>query len=325
MKIMILVNKDFEYAGYISGVETRMTAGATPHLHIVSQNRDTVNGRFSPLCLYELETSTGEKHTISEYCINNFFEDGKKSSNSQIKYGLLMDFFGKLKLENNLPDYIISVSTSESTKYSQGVSLKDNPVMEEKSVNGCVYMGNKFFAHDCRDIDKPPRQSELIVDEYLDNQPIFKDFYLCVKNHQTELTKGMIALPNRPASKLECIANLEDTSLGVVNITNYERYPDADKATSDAFDKYNMEIKSGRLNPVGLETTHAVVKKAVKGLMIPVLFVSPIVDRYLCFNSDVVGNWGEQNRKGSYNAGVVVANMLECFRDKFPKNFKEEE
>ena len=38
-----------------------------------------------------------------------------------------------------------------------------------------------------------------------------------------------------------------------------------------------------------------------------------------------IEDWGEQNRKGSYNAGVVVANMLECFRDKFPIKFKEEE
>ena len=317
MKIMILVNKNFEYAGYVEGVEARIATGKTPNLHVVSRIKETTK-KFSPLCLYELETKTGEKHTISEYCINNFFDDEKESSNSKIKYGLLMDLFNKLG-KNNLPDYIISVSTSESTEYSQGGCSKYH------SVNGCVFMGTKFFAHDCRDIDKPPRQSELNVDEYLDNQPIFKDFYLCVKNHQTELTKGMIALPNRPASKLECIANLEDTSLGVVNITNYERYPDADKATSDAFDKYNTERKSGRLNPVGLETTHAVVKKAVKGLMIPVLFVSPIVDRYLCFKKDVDDNWGEQNHKGSYNAGVVVANMLQCFRDKFPINFKEEE
>lgn len=320
MKIMILVNKDFEYAGYISGVETRMTAGATPHLHIVSQNRDTVNGRFSPLCLYELETSTGEKHTISEYCINNFFEDGKNSSNSQIKYDLLTELFNKLLTENNLPDYIISVSTSEDANYIPIAST------EETSVNGCVFMGNKFYAKDCRDLDDPPRQSNLRVFPYLESKKIFIGFYECVKMYQTKLTAGMVELPNHPAKKLECIANRNDISLGVVNITNYKCYPVADRATADEFDNFNKDKK---LNPVGIETTHAVVRMAAEKnkqrATIPVLFVSPIVDRYLCFDIDVDGNWGKQNRLGSFNAGVVVANMLECFRNEFPKNFKEEE
>ena len=324
MKIMILVNKSFEYHGYVQGVGDRMTAGATPNLHVVSRIEETTD-KFSPLCLYELETKTGEKHTISEYCINNFFDDEKTSSNSEKKHELLMDLFSKLGTDN-LPDYIISVSTSESTKYLEDVSL-GNIKMEEKSVNGCVFMGNKFYAKDCRDLDDPPRQSNLGVIPYLESKKIFIGFNECVTTNQSKLTEGMVKLPNKPAKKLECIADPNNTSLGVVNITNYKRYPFADEATSDAFDKYNMDEKSGRLKPVGIETTHAVVRMAANlQHNIPVLFVSPIVDRYLCFKKDVDDdNWGEQNHKGSYNAGVVVANMLECFRDKFPINFKEEE
>ena len=49
---------------------------------------------------------------------------------------------------------------------------------------------------------------------------------------------------------------------------------------------------------------------------IPVLFVSPIVDRYESFDIDVDGKWGQQNAMSSYNAGVVVANMLELLKDK---------
>ncbi|MBR0487847.1 MAG: hypothetical protein IJJ70_09130 [Treponema sp.] len=54
MNIMILVNKDFEYAGYRSGIEYQMTTGKTPHLNVTS--RDTSPGRekFTPRCEYRL-------------------------------------------------------------------------------------------------------------------------------------------------------------------------------------------------------------------------------------------------------------------------------
>ena len=323
MKIMILVNKNFEYAGYVEGVESRKNY--TPNLKCIGGHNVDHNAhdRFFPSAEYTLESDSGT-HTIEEYCINYMFPQNESSSNSQIKHELLMKLFRELGTDN-LPDYIISVGTSESTKYLEDVSL-GNIKMEEKSVNGCVFMGNKFYAKDCRDLDDPPRQSNLGVILYLESKKIFIGFNECVTTNQSKLTEGMVKLPNKPAKKLECIADPNNTSLGVVNIINYGRYPVADEATSDAFDKYNMDEKSGRLKPVGIETTHAVVRMAANlQHNIPVLFVSPIVDRFLCFKEDVVEDWGEQNLKGSYNAGVVVANMLECFRNEFPKNFKEEE
>ena len=63
-----------------------------------------------------------------------------------------------------------------------------------------------------------------------------------------------------------------------------------------------------------METTLIVVKMAedaVMGDWTPVLFVTPIVDRYRHFNDDVDDKWGNQNLTCSYNAGVVVANILE--------------
>ena len=300
MNIMILVNKDFEYAGYREGVEHRITSKKIPHLYITGRRAGTIYNFFNPSCEYDLVTDTGT-HKIREFCISYLFEEKDNSSNSEIKYGHLQKLISTEK-----PDYIISVSTSESTAEMQN----NGPV------NGCVIMGTKFYAKDCRDYDKPKPASHLTVTTYAENDPPFYNFYNLINANQQVLTDGMRAVKNYSANTLSCITDPKYVSLGVVNITNYACYKDADPATYEDF--INAAEYKG-LIPEGLETTHTVVKKAAKeavtGKDIPVLFVSPIVDRYERFDDDVDGKWGEQNRSSSFNAGVVVANMLEYFRN----------
>ncbi len=300
MNIMILVNKDFEYAGYREGVEHRITSLKTPHLHITGRKAGTIYNFFEPSCEYDLVTDTGT-HKIREFCISYLFENGENSSNSEKKYEHL-----KKLIATEKPDYIISVSTSESTSEMQG----NGPV------NGCVIMGTKFYAKDCRDMDVPKAQSKLEVLDYAENYPLFYNFYNLINANQQTLTDGMRPVKNYSANTLSCITDYKYVSLGVVNITNYACYKDADPATYKEF-KGKSEYKD--YIPEGLETTHTVVKKAAKEAIaekdIPVLFVSPIVDRYERFDDDVDGKWGEQNRKSSFNAGVVVVNMLEYFRN----------
>lgn len=308
MNILILVNKDFEYAGYRSGIEYQMTAGRTPHLHVTSRRIGKLYDNFEPSCEYELETDTGINHSVREYCISYLFASGDNSSNSELKYKKLTALFAKLESEKWIPDRIISVSTSEST-------LEVQDMDDKKSVNGCIFMGNRFFAVDCSEMDEPPRQSCLIPDKYNANEPIFDAFYDRVQYEQEKLITGMQPLPNARADELFCIASDDFISLGVINIVNYERYKIADRYVYETF-KNDPEYKE--YMPIGLETTHAVVKMIAP--KIPVLFVSPIVDRYLNFDVDVDGKWGNQNRVGSSNAGVVVANMLEEFRNYFSPN-----
>ncbi len=310
MNIMILVNKDFEYAGYRSGIEYQMTTGKTPHLNVTSRDTSPEREKFTPRCEYRLEAEK-EIHTIKEYCINYFFRTKKEeeqfdvSSNSKIKFDLLKKFFDGLEQK---PDYIISVSTSESTSAVQGI-------MGHTSVNGCVFMGNKFYARDCRkeDLNVPDKEKSTldIPEPFMESRPLFNSFYEDVALNHRLLSDGMKPLSNYPAEKLFCDANPNYASLGVVNIVNYENYKIADPATYNEF-KSNKKYMS--LIPEGLETTHSVVKMASAD--IPVLFISPIVDRYHKFDVDVDDKWGNQNRLGSYNAGVVVANILELFRNK---------
>ena len=319
MNIMILVNKNFEYKGYTDGVISR--ENDTPNLECLGGNHfvdDNTHKRFIPSAEYVLKSKFG-RHRIKEYCINYLFDKDDNSSNSEKKYDLLKQLFKMCIAEQWIPDRIISVSTSESTLVSQGGKEDD------KTVNGCVFMGTQYFAMDCSQYDRDSKeQSHLFIDfpyMHMENDAIFEEFPILVEKLQEQLTAGMIQLPNYPAEKLFCNADSQNMSLGVINITKYENYEVADPAVYLGFkdSEYNTYI------PEGLETTHAVVKLAASEIFgdeFPVLFVSPIVDRYTKFNIDVTD---QQNHDGSFNAGVVVANMLENIRDYLPhKNNKEE-
>jgi hypothetical protein len=293
MKIMILVNKDFEYAGYRAGIEKLMMLNKIPDLKMVSRDWSIGPSKNSPSCIYKLGN-----HIVREFCISYLFGAGENTSNSQKKLDLVMNL---IDCEN--PDCIISVSTSESTPAKEG---------SKRSFNGCVFMGTKFFAKDCRTLDSAT-QSHLYVPKgwCVQNSPICADFFDIVNKNSKNIADGMESVPQNPARKLTVFADNEYVSLGIINVMNYSCYEKADPET------YNEFIKdhSSEGKPICLETTHAVVKMAAGERR--VLFVSPIVDRYNQFKNDVDNTWGNQNAIGSYNAGIVVANMLEVLKDKF--------
>ncbi|WP_295680666.1 hypothetical protein [uncultured Fibrobacter sp.] len=292
MKIMILVNKDFEYAGYRAGIEKLMMLNKIPDLKMVSRDWSVGPSKNRPSCIYKLG-----KHIIREFCISYLFDAGESTSNSQKKLDLVMNL-----IDEESPDYIISVSTSESTPCKED---------RKRSFNGCIFMGTKFFAKDCRKLDSAT-QSHLYVPEgwCVQNSSICANFFDIVNKKSKNIADGMEAVPHHPANKLTIFANTEYVSLGIINVMDYSCYEKADPETYNEFkNNYSSEGE-----PVCLETTHAVVKMAAG--QIPVLFVSPIVDRYNQFKHDVDNTWGNQNAIGSYNAGIVVANMLEILKDK---------
>lgn len=294
MNIMLLVNKKFEYKGYKEGLDFRMNEKKTSQLVLISEDPTEGHERMVPSREYKL----APYHRIKEFCIEYMFKSNESSSNSEKKYGYLKEV-----IENYNPDYIISVSTSESTPNSQGGDS------ENHSVNGCVFFGNCFFARDCSDCD-PESGSHLEVSNKLsEGKAIYSDFYndLAIDSNRREIEEGMIKVSNMPAKELFVDANEKNTSLGVVNVVNYSKYNEADNKTYEQF----KDPAPYNVIPICLETTHAVVKMAAGD--IPVLFVSPITDRYLKFEEDVKG---DQNKDCSYNAGVVVANLLDFIYNK---------
>lgn len=302
MNIVILVNKDFEYDGYRDGIDSRNNC---TKLDLVFEDTTTGPDKMTPSRIYKLADTTIK---ATEYCIRYMFPKDQNSSNSEVKYGLLNDLLCNRIIDK--PDFIISVSTSESTPNSQGGNS------ETHSVNGCVFLGSRFFARDCSDIDRDSGSHLEVIEKRYMSEEIYPGFYkdLSDKGNKDRIAKGMERVPNKPADNLFVDANEKNTSLGVINVVHYDKYEEADKRTYDDFigvNSFNNDVI-----PVGIETTHAVVRMvADENNNIPVLFVSPITDRYLKFAEDV-DDQNRQNEASSYNAGVVVANLLDFIADK---------
>jgi len=300
-RIVVLVNKDFEYAGFIEGLRD------TVRVYSGTNGRD-VECRFDNLI-------------ADIYCIQNLFKEGENSSNSELKYGYLMDLFKNNTFRINDCDGILSFSTSESTPINQGTDGNE-------SKNGCVYVGNTFFLSDQKEND-PTTLSNLKIGlkttnntEIYYEQPICDGLYEVLNFMKMNLRSAHMNSSN----KVECIADKSFTGIGVVNVMDYSCYRTADEI---AYKKFIDTHDCNKDLPIGIETTHGVVMKAINDIMcemkmkaempsdknIPVNFISPIVDRYLKFDDDVDGKYGKQNFICSYNGGVVTGHMLKILNE----------
>lgn len=291
-RIAILVNKDFEYAGFIEGL------------------RDTVeiytgtNGRAAECRFDNLNADI--------YCIQNLFKEGENSSNSELKYGYLKDLFKSNAFRIKDCDGVLSFSTSESTPFIQGG-------IRGHSRNGCVYVGNRFFLSDQHVNDNTTTSHLKIGDkktsfsEFYSEKPIYSKLYDFLNLIDMKLKTAHI----NPSDKTCCIANSVFAGIGVVNVIDYSCYKKADKAAYKLFHNYPIAY-APFTEAIGIETTHGVVVKALREVCldlrldkeVPVNFISPIVDRYLKFDEDVDGKYGKQNFTCSYNGGVVTGHML---------------
>ena len=299
MNIMVLVNKDFEYAGYQAGIFQQLLDKRIPDLHVIAKDTGTRASKFVPSCVYKLGADK-----VREFCISYLFDAGKdvNTSNSEEKHDLLKEL-----LKEEKPDLIISVSTTETTP----IGLECDPKADTK--NGCVFMGSQFFAKDCRKYDSTTKSHLYLKEPWyrLDFPPVFGGLYDFIHDNQAAISEGMLQVPNHPAAQTTVYADEKYVSLGVINVMNYDCYGKADAATYEEFNPSGHD----KLLPIGLETTHAVVRMAAEEIpdhdTVPVLFVSPIVDRYECFNEDVGKSWDEQNFISSYNSAIAVSNMLQ--------------
>lgn len=111
-RIAVLVNKDFEYKGFIEGFREKTSA-----LYAGT------NGRDSECRFFGID--------VSIYCIQNLFKKDENSSDSEVKYNYLKELFKSNVFRLEECDGILSFSTSESTPASQGQS-------GTVSRNGCI-------------------------------------------------------------------------------------------------------------------------------------------------------------------------------------------
>jgi len=290
-RIVILVNKDFEYKGFIEGLRDIIP------VYSGTNGRDA-ECRFNNL-------------VADIYCIQNLFKKDENSSNSEVKYDYLKELFKSNVFRLEDCNGILSFSTSESTPFSQGADSTE-------SKNGCVYIGNKFFLSDQIRNDKNTWSNLDIGNkhsnytEFYTKDSICNGLYECLNKTNMNLKPAY----KNSASYLRCIAGSAFVCIGVVNVMNYSCYKKADKSAYEQFRKKHYSLDSF---PISIETTHGVVVKALKDTCkelklkkdIPVNFISPIVDRYLKFDNDVDGKEGKQNFICSYNGGIVTGYALQ--------------
>ena len=294
-RIMILVNKTFENGGVVDGVNWALKGNDFMALSNID---------------------------IQYYCIQRDLDwKGISSSNSEVKYNGLIEFLkGK-----PVPDYIFSVSTSESTYEGQGGATDDSKA--ERSANGCVYVGGQYFMADCREINKGDKHygtSKLDIGSPETENTRFYPLQKGAEKVLGELGKltsviseALKAQPGVPSFQSEWgnlyFCNEKNSCIGVVNVTNYEQYPIADGCAYGLF--YKEMAKGVNFGtPIGIETTHGVVRmaaeKAYGGDVPPVIFVSPITDRFVRFDRDVTSTGDKQNYACSRNGGIAIAHMM---------------
>lgn len=309
-RIMVLVNKAFENGGVVDGVRN-------------------VLGDQDFMDLTNLD--------IEYYCLERdmAWKPGESSSNSELKYRYLLDFLkGK-----ETPDFILSVSTCESTYEGQGGATKDGD--PSRSANGCVYVGGRFFLADCRAINKgvpPEKMSNLDIGDSTTEDTTYYPLQNRAENLLADLNEEPLVrqincllnttpiVPQSPAGQLRYSAGVDKCCLGVVNITNYEQYPIADGFAYGLFYKEAAKAKGFDFGiPVGIETTHGVVRMAAGNVYsadIPVIFVSPITDRFVRFDVDVTSTEKEtektkkQNYVCSYKGGVALGCIMKYLNEK---------
>ena len=304
--ILILVNKKFEYEGFEAGF-----------CEVLNKIKDASGGDFSHF-------------NVSVCCIEKklFEKDPNNSSNSQEKHKRLVDH---LKGQN-APDYIFSVSTSESTYEGQG----DKPTNDgdcTASANGCVYVGGRYFMADCRAINRNGEPSHLKVGttgnentQYYPLQDGVAELLVKLNDSKlvAEISTSLQTVPSYPAKPLRYLSDPKMCCVGVVNVTNYDQYPIADGC---AYGLFYKEAAKGNADgtPICIETTHGVVRMAAGDAYgkntPPVIFVSPITDRFVRFDKDVTSTkdkekFDNQNYACSYNSGIAVAHMMKFLDNK---------
>lgn len=309
--VLMLVNKSFEYNGFRMGIAQAYAQGEF-EANICSDElgaeaKKPMNG---PIARYKLPMLD-----VEVYCTEYLFKEGESSSHSERKYEILTNLIGKVK-----PEYVISVSTSESTTNAQKQITRD----ASGTANGCVYVGNRFFVADCSKFDPHGSQLKLSTN-YYHCAMLHLKLYDELNEKREWVRNGMRPVRYNSAHQddLKCIAAETNLCIGVVNVTNYLKYVVADPYAYTAC-LTNKAISAGAFIE-GIETTHGVVAKAVCdtiGKDVPVMFISPITDRYEHFDADVDGTSGMQNREVSFNGGVVTAHILELWDDLLKKGDK---
>lgn len=299
-KITVVVNKAWEYEPFFNAITNSvLRAKGLPDPTDIAEVSEPMKIPRAKMSLMNID--------VVFRCVQNMMDPNVNKSNSEAK---MVHMPGYLATDN--ADLIISVSTAESTPELANILARS----KDASINGSVIIGNRFFMSDQRAVEGDHPESNLEVKKYVQySDERFAILYRKINAVSSQVVKNFIPQKNAPAPKMFLHASDELASVGVVNIVHYENYPKADENSLKEFRKSGIADM-----PACLETTHGIVSMAANpdGMPpIPVIFVSPITDRYLHFSSDVDD---VQNYVAAFNSGIAVGEMLVLINSLFHGN-----
>ena len=221
--------------------------------------------------------------------------------NSEQQYYLLP---GYLRYDDL--DLIISFNTSGSTP--------SNQPDDSFSVNGNVYFGAQVFGFDAIEFNKDFKSnlSPIVMSISCVNKKIFSLFS---ENENRDIVKLFKNTPNKPANEPELNVDYYNTAISEVNVKSTNLYNKVDVKSYETA-RY---VLGEELNLMSCDTTHMIVNmSAIKvrketNKKFPIIFVSPIENRYLYFDEDKdIGRDDSdmQSYVASYNGGIATLKLI---------------
>jgi hypothetical protein len=283
--VEVIVNKSWETEPFLSAItNTELRPKDLPFPAVINTPQDKTYHSDKPRARIEMSDIT-----VLVYCIEDLMDPRENPSSTEEKFRVL-----PRHMQESKPNLVISVSTAESTYDIQP---------QRRSCNGSVYFGGQFYLFDGGLYDPETTSHFQIPDgkTFQENNVDTRIASLIDDDFKDAIRHKLMAPRRSPADELTCSVCLDYVSLGVVNITHYTAYEQADPAAYSAFRSSAYKDLTGAT----IETTHGIVKLAAGD--IPTLFVSPITDRYQSFNSDVTPL---QNYTAAFNAGIAVGEFL---------------
>jgi hypothetical protein len=225
------------------------------------------------------------------WCIEDLLDpdDRRTTSSTLLKNRALRSIFA-----TSQPDFVVAFGTA-------GLPDLDH-------CNGCVVIGSRVFIHDDSRTSTPAEDRWNSPSARLLESSVAADFFRTIPDEVRHSAEArMLAAPIHPAAPPVVMAGHSFTSIGIVNVTNWDDYTWADGAGCDEF---RTVMPKGRVGSV--ETTHGLIRTQSEA---PFLFVSAITDTDGLFDREVSPRPYSQNFACAHNGGVAVAWLLPAIAD----------
>jgi hypothetical protein len=294
--IAVVVNKNWETEPVLNALtNSELRPKAFPFPQISNSPKDGQNKMIAPRGIFYFENEGIVSIKVSIWCIQDLMyfnvkpnPETQSSSSSEEKFRILSNIFSTEK-----PDLIIAVGTAGYPS--------------DKSINGSVIIGANFFIHNGNENNIKSKLTNENIGKLLQCNVNPKLFSLINEDFKNKVLAKFIPVPINPANPPVCLSSENYSAISSINVTDYNQYEKVDKQAVEHYKNVERNLEF-----VSLETTHGVIK--LRSDNTPIMFLSAITDRIGYFKSEVTAT---QNYVASFNAGIVLAELLCSINDLF--------